>query len=384
MMMNNTDGAILFSTEETNSSMENFTDAEVTSGKAENLTLIPNEEEINLTTALAQRLSTSILNDNIFSRIHLYGLLVVIPLGFFLNSLTLIILCKCKTFASSIGNHLKCIAVSDNIFLLGFFFYSIDDYWEEKINIAHFVKLNDWTCKITMTTLSVGFISTGLILSSATIERFLAVAVPLKYRSWNTRRTSKIILSICFIFSFAASLFSLILRRIDERGRCKRNAKHDHIYEMMFLITQTIIANGICGSLITLFTLLIVGLLFRQARTRNALSNNSSNVNSKQEIKITVMLVIVTSLFIVLRFPKVIVLKLIQQNANPLYLQSLSKFTSLILAVNHATNFFIYLGFLTSFRIMTFEMFSWFFVKILECVNFLRLKRRPSDKTSVG
>ena len=158
MMMNNstvsqaaiglvTDRAILFSAEETtNSSIENFTDAEVTSEIVENLTAIPNGEEINPTTALVQRLSTKILSDNIFFRIHLYGLLVVVPLGFFLNSLSLIILCKCKAFASSVGNHLKCIAVSDNIFLLGFFFYSIDEYWEEKIHIAQFVKLNDWTC----------------------------------------------------------------------------------------------------------------------------------------------------------------------------------------------------------------------------------------------
>ena len=233
-----------------------------------------------------------------------------------------------------------------------------------------------------MTLLSVGFVSTSLILSSATVERFLAVAVPLKYRSWNTQRPSKIILSICFIFSFATTLFSLILRKIDERGRCKRNEKFDHIYKIMFLITQTVVANGICGGLVLLFTLLIIGLLFRQARTRNALSNNSSNVNSKQEIKITVMLVIVASLFIVLRFPKIIVLMFIQHNSNLLHLLSLSKFTSLLLVMNHATNFFIYIIFLSSFRKTTLEMFSWFFVKITECVYLAQLKRKPSDETS--
>ena len=32
--------------------------------------------------------------------------------------------------------------------------------------------------------------------------------------------------------------------------------------------------------------------------------------------------------------------------------------------MNHATNFFIYIIFLSSFRKTTLEMFSWFFVKI--------------------
>ena len=382
-----TDRAILVSEEETISNLSGnvtttgFTDAEITSGTVENVTAILSEEETNLTTTMAQSFLNPILSDNIFSRIHLYGLLVVIPLGFILNSLSFIILQKSKTFASSIGNHLKCIAISDNIFLLGFFFYCFDQYWEENINIANFKNLNDWTCKITMTLVTVGFLSTGLILSSSTVERFLAVALPLKYHSWNTLHFSKVVLTIYFLFSFAASSFLLILRKINDRGICDRKEKYDHIYLPLFMITQTVIGNGVCGGLILLFTLLVIGLLFRQGRTRNVLSNKSSSVNSKNDIRITVMLLTVAVLFIVLRLPKIIVLIYIQQTGDPLHLQSLSKFTSLMAAVNHATNFFIYLSFLSSFRQTTLEMFLWPFVKIVECAHFIRIKRKPSDYT---
>ena len=193
---------------------------------------------------------------------------------------------------------LSVIAISDNIFLLGFFFYSFDQYWEEKIKISNFKNLNDWTCRITMVLVTVGFLSTGLILSSATVERFLAVALPLKYHSWNTLRFSKVALAIYFLFSFAASSFLLILRKINDRGMCDRNEKYDHIYRPLFMITQTVIGNGVCGGLILLFTLLIIGLLFRQGRTRNVLSSKSSSVNSKNDIRITVMLLTVAVLFI--------------------------------------------------------------------------------------
>ena len=149
----------------------------------------------------------------------------------------------------------------------------------------------------------------------------------------------------------------------------------------MNTIIQNVIANGICGGLILLFTLLIIGLLFRQVRNRNALSNNSSNVNTKNEIKITVMLVTVAVLFIILRFPKIIVIIYIQEVGYPLRLLSLSKFTSFLVIVNHATNFFIYLSFLSSFQQTALKMFSWPFAKVVECVHLVRMKMKPPNNT---
>ena len=158
-----------------------------------------------------------------------------------------------------------------------------------------------------------GFFSTGLILCSATIERFLAIAFPLKYRSWNTLRTSKIdrtlrtskiVLSILLIISFLIMTFTAFFHEMPEKGKCVISEKYLQIYDLMFTILLTVIANGICGGLIIIFTLVIIGLLFHLLRKRNVLSkNNSANSSSKNEVRVSVMLVPITLLFISFRFP---------------------------------------------------------------------------------
>ena len=123
-----TDHALLVSQEETmsNLSSENvmmtgFTGAEIVSGTVENMTAILTEGETNLKTAMGPRFLNPILSDHIFNRIQAYGLLVVVPLGLILNSLSFVIFQKSKTFATSIGSHMTCITISDNIFLARLF-----------------------------------------------------------------------------------------------------------------------------------------------------------------------------------------------------------------------------------------------------------------------
>ena len=297
--------------------MENFTQAvtETTTDLGQNIS-----EE----TATELLKSAKSMNDNVFAHIHMYGLIILIPLGIIFNSLSLIIFRKSKDFSTSIGNHLKCISISDSIMLIGMFLTSTNEYWEENLGLPDIFSLNYFSCKMSMYVAKVGCISTGLIMTSATIERFLAIAFPLKYRSWNTLRTSKIILSVFFILSIGISTFVLFFREITEKGKCGVIEKHRKIYDIMYTIFPTAIANGICGSVILIFTLMVIGLLFHQSRVRNALTNNSVGSNSKKEIRISVMLISIASLFILFRFPKVIIMKLILANSgNELLIQSM-------------------------------------------------------------
>ena len=245
------------------------------------------------TTSELVKTFTKYVND-----IHLYGLIILFPLGIIFNTLSLIIFQKSQAFSTSIGNHLKCITISDSILLMGGFLGAPDEYWEEKFNFSYIISLSNISCQMTNYILNVGLLSTGLILSSATIERFLAIAFPLKYRSWNTLRTRRIFLSVFFIFSIGISTFVLFFREITEKGKCGVIEKHRKIYDLMYTIFPTAIANGICGSVIVIFTLMIIGLLFHQSRVRNALTNNSVGSNSKKEIRVSVMLVSIASLFI--------------------------------------------------------------------------------------
>ena len=120
-------------------------------------------------------------NYGILRDINMYGTLIWAPIGLILNTLSLVILIKCKNFSTSVGTYLKSLCVADNILIAGFFCLSFDAHWQNKLNFPQIPNLNDVTCKMTIYTVSVGLLCTGLILASATIEHFLVVAFPLKF-----------------------------------------------------------------------------------------------------------------------------------------------------------------------------------------------------------
>ena len=338
----------------------------------ENVTKTVNET----TTYLGQNITDEVTSEQVKSftkyvnDIHLYGTIIVHPLGIIWNLVSLIVFLKCKAFSTSIGNHLKCISISDSIMLLAGFLSAIDEYWAEQLNIPIFKLLGSMSCKITLYALNVGILSTGLVLCSATIERFLAIAFALKYHSWNTLRTSKIILSVFFIISFGISTYTMFLLEISEKGECDTIENHRETFDIMFTIFPTVIANGICGSLILIFTLIIIGLLFHQLRKRNVLSNNST---SKKEVRISAMLITISLLFLLLRSPKIIAVKLtLAKSGDPVMVKSMSKLFGWFTALNHAVNFIIYMVFLESFRKTFFEMLSWLYGKIRKCSNIFR------------
>ena len=334
---------------------------------------------LETTTAVGQNISEEDTPDlmNSFMRsmkdFHLYGLIILVPIGITFNSISLVIFQRSKAFTTSVGTHLKCVSISDSIMLVGTLLTNTDKYWDEKLNFPNIYSMNKTSCKIFTYILGVGNASAGLIMSSATIERFLAIAFPLKYRSWNTQRTSGILLSFFFIYSLGASASTFFILGISEKGECDVIKENIKTAELLYIIFVVVIANVICGGVILIFTIIIIVLLLNQKRKRNSLSNNSDNSKTNKEMRISVMLVTITLFFILLRFPKVIAMMFTFANSGEqLVTHPVAKLTSVFVAVNHSVNFIIYMMFLESFRKTFFEMFSWFHVKIIECLYICR------------
>ena len=72
------------------------------------------------------------------------ALLSLIPIGIIFNSISLIIFQKSQAFSSSIGNHLKCISITDSILLIGIVLTSCDEYWEERINFPDMLSVEQY------------------------------------------------------------------------------------------------------------------------------------------------------------------------------------------------------------------------------------------------
>ena len=117
--------------------MKNFTEAinETTTAPGQ----ISSEE---ITTEIGK--SAKSMNDNVVSLIHLYGFIILIPIGIIFNSISFIIFQKSQAFSSSIGNHLKCISISDSILLIGIVLTYSDEYWEKKNKFSRYALVEQY------------------------------------------------------------------------------------------------------------------------------------------------------------------------------------------------------------------------------------------------
>ena len=247
------------------------------------------------------------------------------------------------------GNYLKSLCVTDNILIVGLCCLSVDVHWQNNLSIPKSY-INDVTCKIAMYTTSVGVLSTGLILASATVERFLVVAFPLKFRSSNSSIIGTGLISGYFIFSMAVSVGFAIGGGMSPLGaKCGVSDKiYESLVNITHLVAHVIVSIVLCGGVILIFTFAIIICLFRQKRKRNELMNSS---NSQKEFQITAMLVTVTCLFIILRFREMIFVQISLVHPQ-IYIKvaSWSKLFMLLTIINHSVNFFMYLIFLESFK----------------------------------
>ena len=112
---------------------------------------------------------------------------VLVPLGVVFNLISLLIFCRHSTYRSAIGIHLKCLAVADTFVITTIFISKLRD--------SDLIKMDLSVCTINVFFLSVGVPWSGMLLSSATIERFVSIAFALKVKKWNLFRIS----SVCSI-----------------------------------------------------------------------------------------------------------------------------------------------------------------------------------------
>ena len=131
-------------------------------------------------------------------------------------------------------------------------------------------------------------------------------------------------------------------------------------------VIYTVLGNGICASVILIFTILIAIFLFTYKRNRTALSQHSNAVQSQKEFRISLMLFIVACLFIVTRFPGIIIFEIRQyylskntfQNKMFSDIAIVYPISEFLTVINHSINFVIYIVFLRKFRETFVQCFS--------------------------
>ena len=300
---------------------------------------------------------------NIIAQIEMFGDLVIIPMGIFVNVLSVMIFVKSRMAWTPVGLHLMYLAIADSLVLVSGFAAGSRS-WHLLINIPDLWSVNTVTCVGTYYTINVGFTWSGLLLASSTIERFLSIAFPLKVKSLNLYRKSKILMGVYLMLSLLLSSYIALcfeIITVVDFNICAYSEKYKDICDIGNMILNVVIANALCFTLILVFTILTSVSLRKYAHKRATLGFASRDTG--REFRATVMLVTVASLFLVLRVGEMIIhfLNLNQDLSAPVaeMVSGVAPIFILLVNVNHSVNFFIYLIFLPEFRRTLVQMFSW-------------------------
>ena len=300
----------------------------------------------------------------IITQVGMYSDLVITPMGVFVNFLSIAIFVKSRMAWTSVGLHLMYLAVADNLVLVSGFIGSTKT-WHMFINIPDLWSSNIITYSGTYLSINVGFTWSGTLLASATVERFLAIAVPLLVKCWNIYHKSKILMGIYFILSlmlcsYGVPCFEMI--SMDGTNVCTPSSKFEDMCYIGDMIVIGVIANGLCFTMILVFTILTTISLHKYKQKRADLGTLK---DTGREIRITLMLVTVAVLFVVLRAEDIITYflsvyseshKLSQTIIDTLH--GIWPVFILLSNINHSINFIVYVIFLEDFRKTFAGMFS--------------------------
>ena len=289
-------------------------------------------------------------------QVGLYSNVILIPIGIILNILSFIIFYKIKTYKSATGLHLMCMAIADNFALIGIFLFDVPAY-----SIYSFIPdihaLHIFFCKSIPIFGNGAVLWCGLLLASATVERFICVAFALKVKSWNLLKLSKLLLTAYYLLSFCLN----IPLYLDHQIVNMNNVKTCIVIPDGTVYVPDFIVNGILSNVVVLiiilfFTVAIAIHLYKFKQQRNDLSQNMSNGDNK-EFMITAMLFNVACLFLVTKIPIVIVSE-IGKNIQPedfdveIFRHLLVAWIigTLLQVISHSTNLIIYVIFFKEFK----------------------------------
>ncbi len=278
---------------------------------------------------------------NIVFQAYGYISAILYPSGFVLNLLSILVLFKIKLHQTAVGLHLIFIGMTDVVCMINGITYSYP--LQELVGIKPTDYVNKIFCKVLMT---IGYPVTragGLLITSATCERFLSVAFPLHVKSWPMLTASKIIIGIISLIAVCETVMWLVVYTDDKCWSNSFSGSFKEIYQMSYSIFWIVTAG-----LVLLLSILII--CFLSAHTRE--SKNS--VLQRKQTKITVMLLIIAVTFLLSTIPELLSFIAAENYEDvsqiTVDIWTAAYATTFLYDFYHWCNFFIYLAFLEQFR----------------------------------
>ncbi len=281
--------------------------------------------------------------------IRAFSSMCIIPVGILLNILTIITFVKIKLHKSPSGLQFLCLALSESLLLLGFGMvlpwpYNVKYFHASFCMIHHFLSSSQQ-------------LNSSLLLVLMTVQRFVVVAFPLRAKTWNLKKISKVSVVCLAVISGVLGGLSASRRTVDmtrDPYGCKNNPNLQDLTTFSTRFTYTILGVGLWPFCVLIFTVLIAHQLYKQKQARMSMIQQGQPDENKKEFTITLMLFLVANLFLIVKFVQVTIWYVRNYaDRSTLHYKHAAiayNYTRILVTIYHSINTIVYIIFFPEFR----------------------------------
>lgn len=178
--------------------------------------------------------------------------LVVCVLGLAGNSLVVIAILKLDKLSSSTTVYIFNLALADGLFMVGLPFIASQNFQNKWM-------FGDTACKVVMVLDGLNQFTSIFCLTAMSIDRYMALADPLKFARWRTPRWAKIVSAFLWLFSLL-TILPMALHFSSDGGLCIPDLESDawwlgvlsYTFVMGFALPFTVMTASYAGLLLTM------------------------------------------------------------------------------------------------------------------------------------
>lgn len=290
-----------------------------------------------------------------------YSIPVIASVGVVVNCLSMVVLTR-KRMRSSTNCYLTALAFFDALYLVFNFSMSLIHH-EGFIDSKSYNDYIPWGFPLTDLCSNT---SVWLIVSF-TVERCIAVCYPLRGSQMCTIKRAKIVISSVFAVALACSLPTFFEWRsgpyVDERDNVTVYGFHptelgiNQTFQNGFYWFTSLMFSLIPIMMLIIFNSILVRSVHHSQRQRRKMTTKVRGVSDNQqhqELRITIMLIVVVVVFLICQLPSAVLLiwskDIPWHTAKDNFSKGLNNISNLLMATNATCNFFLYCFLSDKFR----------------------------------
>ncbi|XP_068439673.1 somatostatin receptor type 5 [Clinocottus analis] len=209
--------------------------------------------------------------------------LVVCILGLAGNSLVIIAILKLDKMSSSTTVYIFNLALADGLFMVGLPFIASQNFQNNWM-------FGDTVCKVVMVLDGINQFTSVFCLTAMSVDRYMALADPLRFARWRTPRCAKIVSALLWLFSLL-TILPMALHFSADRGLCIPDLVSDAWW--LGILSYTFVMGFALPFMVMTASYAALLLTLRAQRIRAPPANPESHRLERQVTKMVVAVVVV-------------------------------------------------------------------------------------------